>query len=393
MNKLSDKININNIKFNFRIWNNGNHVLLKYLIKELILYFTISFLFFFLVFFCNQILLMAEEVLKKRVPLIQVIKLITYSLPFIIAQSAPFATLVGFLMCIGRLMSDNEILIIRASGLSFKTILIPVLSLGLIISVVSFAVNDYLLPLGTLSYNKLYKEIIFSNPAVELESNSIKRTEDSTLVIGEVEGRTVSDLLFFDTDGDGNQRIINAGQTIILSPEDRSILMQLKMKNPYVAIINKKDRQSIDYLESEEAIMNVFSSSLFPKSNSGTNPREMTSYDLKKRIDEMKSKGDRYSPLQLNIFKQEFHKKFSLPFGSLFFSILAMPLAIIFGKVNGQTIGLIIGILLSVIYWAMMILGQTFGIRNGLNGFWTMWLPNILVGSAGLIFYLRLIKR
>lgn len=393
MNKLSDKININNIKFNFRIWNNGNHVLLKYLIKELILYFTISFLFFFLVFFCNQILLMAEEVLKKRVPLIQVIKLITYSLPFIIAQSAPFATLVGFLMCIGRLMSDNEILIIRASALSFKTILIPVLSLGLIISVVSFAVNDYLLPLGTLSYNKLYKEIIFSNPAVELESNSIKRTEDSTLVIGEVEGRTVSDLLFFDTDGDGNQRIINAGQTIILSPEDRSILMQLKMKNPYVAIINKKDRQSIDYLESEEAIMNVFSSSLFPKSNSGTNPREMTSYDLKKRIDEMKSKGDRYSPLQLNIFKQEFHKKFSLPFGSLFFSILAMPLAIIFGKVNGQTIGLIIGILLSVIYWAMMILGQTFGIRNGLNGFWTMWLPNILVGSAGLIFYLRLIKR
>lgn len=393
MNKLSDKININNIKFNFRIWNNGNHVLLKYLIKELILYFTISFLFFFLVFFCNQILLMAEEVLKKRVPLIQVIKLITYSLPFIIAQSAPFATLVGFLMCIGRLMTDNEILIIRASALSFKTILIPVLSLGLIISVVSFAVNDYLLPLGTLSYNKLYKEIIFSNPAVELESNSIKRTEDSTLVIGEVEGRTVSDLLFFDTDGDGNQRIINAGQTIILSPEDRSILMQLKMKNPYVAIINKKDRQSIDYLESEEAIMNVFSSSLFPKSNSGTNPREMTSYDLKKRIDEMKSKGDRYSPLQLNIFKQEFHKKFSLPFGSLFFSILAMPLAIIFGKVNGQTIGLIIGILLSVIYWAMMILGQTFGIRNGLNGFWTMWLPNILVGSAGLIFYLRLIKR
>lgn len=393
MNKLSDKININNIKFNFRIWNNGNHVLLKYLIKELILYFTISFLFFFLVFFCNQILLMAEEVLKKRVPLIQVIKLITYSLPFIIAQSAPFATLVGFLMCIGRLMTDNEILIIRASGLSFKTILIPVLSLGLIISVVSFAVNDYLLPLGTLSYNKLYKEIIFSNPAVELESNSIKRTEDSTLVIGEVEGRTVSDLLFFDTDGDGNQRIINAGQTIILSPEDRSILMQLKMKNPYVAIVNKKDRQSIDYLESEEAIMNVFSSSLFPKSNSGTNPREMTSYDLKKRIDEMKSKGDRYSPLQLNIFKQEFHKKFSLPFGSLFFSILAMPLAIIFGKVNGQTIGLIIGILLSVIYWAMMILGQTFGIRNGLNGFWTMWLPNILVGSAGLIFYLRLIKR
>lgn len=371
----------------------GNYILMKYLLKELILYFTIAFLFFFLVFFCNQILLMAEEVLKKRVPLIQVVKLITYSLPFIIAQSAPFATLVGFLMCIGRMMTDNEILIIRASGLSFRYILAPVLVLGMIISIISFCVNDYLLPLGTLSYNKLYREIIMSNPSVELESNSIKRTNDSTLIIGTVEDRNVSDLLFFDTDSEGNQRIICSGETLILAPEDKSILMQLKMKNPYLVILNQSSKTSLDYLDSNEAIMNVFASTLFSSSASGTNPREMTSYDLKQKIKSMKADRDKYSYTQINIFELEYFKKFSLPFGSLFFSLLAMPLAIIFGKVNGQTIGLIIGILLSVIYWAMMILGQTFGIRNGLNGFWTMWLPNILVGVSGLLFYLRLVKK
>lgn len=371
----------------------GNYILMKYLLKELILYFTIAFLFFFLVFFCNQILLMAEEVLKKRVPLIQVVKLITYSLPFIIAQSAPFATLVGFLMCIGRMMTDNEILIIRASGLSFRYILAPVLVLGMIISIISFCVNDYLLPLGTLSYNKLYREIIMSNPSVELESNSIKRTNDSTLIIGTVEDRNVSDLLFFDTDSEGNQRIICSGETLILAPEDKSILMQLKMKNPYLVILNQSSKTSLDYLDSNEAIMNVFASTLFSSSSSGTNPREMTSYDLKQKIKSMKADRDKYSYTQINIFELEYFKKFSLPFGSLFFSLLAMPLAIIFGKVNGQTIGLIIGILLSVIYWAMMILGQTFGIRNGLNGFWTMWLPNILVGVSGLLFYLRLVKK
>lgn len=371
----------------------GNYVLMKYLLKELVLYFTIAFLFFFLVFFCNQILLMAEEVLKKRVPLIQVVKLITYSLPFIIAQSAPFATLVGFLMCIGRMMTDNEILIIRASGLSFRYILAPVLVLGMIISIISFCVNDYLLPLGTLSYNKLYREIIMSNPSVELESNSIKRTNDSTLIIGTVEDRNVSDLLFFDTDSEGNQRIICSGETMILAPEDKSILMQLKMKNPYLVILNQSSKTSLDYLDSNEAIMNVFASTFFNASPSGTNPREMTSYDLKQKIKSMKADRDKFSYTQINIFELEYFKKFSLPFGSLFFSLLAMPLAIIFGKVNGQTIGLIIGILLSVVYWAMMILGQTFGIRNGLNGFWTMWLPNILVGVAGLLFYLRLVKK
>ena len=65
------------------------HVLITYLIKELLLYFFIAFLFFFMVFFVNQILLMAEDVLKKRVPLMDVVRLMGYSLPFIVAQSAP----------------------------------------------------------------------------------------------------------------------------------------------------------------------------------------------------------------------------------------------------------------------------------------------------------------
>lgn len=336
---------------------------------------------------------MAEEILKKRVPIFQVIKLITYSLPFVIAQSAPFATLVGFLMCIGRLMTDNEILIIRASGLSYKLILLPVLALGMIISIISFGINDFLLPLGTLSYNRLYKEIIYSNPGVELESNSIKRMQNSTLIIGQVKDRDVSDLLFFDTDANGNQRIISAGKTVIVNPSDPTILMQLKMTNPFLTIINKKERESLDYLKSDEALMNVFSSTLFPKSSTGTNPREMTSYDLSKRIKDMKTKPEKFTTRQINVFEVEFFKKYSLPFGSLFFALLAMPLAILFGKVNGQTIGLIVGVLISVLYWAMLILGQTFGIRNGVNAFLAMWLPNILVGVSGLIFYLKLVKK
>ena len=62
-------------------------------------------------------------------------RIMVYSLPFIVAQSAPFATLVGFLMSLGGMMSSNEILIFRASGFSFLRILVPVASLGLIISI------------------------------------------------------------------------------------------------------------------------------------------------------------------------------------------------------------------------------------------------------------------
>lgn len=377
---------------NENIFKSNSHIMMRYLVKELLLYFTIAFLFFFLVFFCNQILLLVQDILRKHVPLVEVMKLMTYSLPFIIAQSAPFGTLVGFLMCIGRLMTDNEILILRATGTSFFRLSLPVIVLGVLISLGSFFVNDYLLPLGTIQYNKLYKEIIFSNPNVEMESNSIKKTSNSILVIGEVEDRNVSDLLLFDTDQDGNQRLIVASNTELLDPQDSTIMMQLRMSNPSVIQFDNENKDTYEYISSDFTTMNIFASQFISSGSSGTNPREMTSYDLKQYINKLKAKGTS-SKRTLNTYNLEYHKKFSLPFGSIFFALLAFPLAILFGKHNGQTIGLIIGILISVLYWSLMTLGQIFGLRNGMNGFVSMWLPNLLVGIFGCIFIFFLVKK
>ena len=168
-----------------------NHILIKYLIKDLFLYFLVSFLFFFMIFFVNQILLTVEDLLSKSAPFADVMRVMWYSLPFIIAQSAPFATLVGFLMSLGGMMSSNEILIFRASGFSFFKILVPVAFLGILISIGSFFVNDYLLPLGTMRYNKLMRKIMSSTPSIELESNSVKRLDTTEVVMGQVSEHNV----------------------------------------------------------------------------------------------------------------------------------------------------------------------------------------------------------
>lgn len=369
----------------------NRHVLVRYLMKELFMYFFVAFLFFFMVFFVNQILLVAENILKKRVPLMDVMRLIGYSLPMVIAQSAPFATLVGFLMCLGRLASDNEVLILRASGQGYVLILVPVLVVGLLISIASFFVNDYLLPLGTLNYNKLYRSILTSNPAVELESNSIKRTNDKTLVIGQVSGEDVSDMIFFDTDQDGNQRIIVAGNSKVRKTTKDGVLMNLLMDDASVIIFNKDKRNDYDVMLSKNLELNIFESTFF-QNNNGVSPREMTSYDLAKEIAVLKRTDD-ITPKIMNRYRLEMAKKFSVPFGSIFFALLALPLALIFGKHNGQTIGLIIGLFISVFYWALSIVGQIFSSRSGVYGVSTMWAPNILIGVSGIIFYWRLVRK
>ncbi len=384
---ISDKIDA----FQRRYMHKGelrDRVLDRYLLRELLLYFAISFLFFFMVFFVNQILLLAENILKKRVPVWDVVKLITYCLPFIIAQSAPFATLVGFLMCLGRLMSDNEIIIFHASGLGYRILLRPVILLGIAISIASFFVNDYLLPLGTIHYNKLYRSILASNPTVELEPHSVKRLNSSTLVIGNVSGSEVSDLVLFDKGNDNRMRIIAAGKSKLVSARKEGVLMQMNMTDTLALFFDENKFSDYDVLDSEKVVLNIFDSSFF---NSGTtvSPREMTSYDLGRTLQRMK-KDSTTNKRTLNLYSLEYNKKFSLPFGSFFFAILALPLALLFGKRNGQTIGMILGIFICVLYWAMMILGQIAASRNGFNAFWSMWIPDLVIGTAGCLFYIRL---
>ena len=371
----------------------GNHIMLKYLVKELFLYFLLCFAACFVVFFVNQILLLAQTILSQRVPVPSVLRLIVYSLPGIVAQSAPFATLVGFLMCLGRMATDNEILILRASGQHYAKILVPVIAMGVVISLFSFVMNDYFLPLGILHFNRLKKQIAQSDPAVEVEPQSVKYMNGTALVIGNVDydSNLISDMVLFDTDKEGKERIIITGNSRVLKSQEEGVLMQFDMGESTVFILDGQNRRNFDVLDSEQILLNVFDSILDPASTTLA-PREMTSYDLWKRIQKMKRDAT-VTKRRQNQFNLEFNKKFSMPFGSIFFALLAFPLSLVFGRKDGQTLGLIFGIIIAVLYWAATILGQRFGVRSGWNGFWMMWGPNFFLGLLGILLYLRLRKK
>ena len=381
-------------KFQVRVLKRGtlkDNILIKYLFKDLFLYFLVSFFFFFMVFFVNQILLTVEDLLAKSAPFTDVMRIMVYSLPFIIAQSAPFATLVGFLMSLGGMMTSNEILIFRAAGFSFIKILVPVAVLGVLISIGSFFVNDYLLPLGTIKYNKLMRKIMNSTPSIELESNSVKHLDTANIVIGNVEGNKVSDIVIIDSK-DGEDRLIVAGESVLVGAKEEGVLMQFDMNEANVLTIKQK-RNDYDILRSKRTVMNVFDSTFL--GTTSQSPREMTTYDLTKALNVMKAdNNDTPSALRkMNLWIMEWHKKFAIPFGSIFFALLAFSMAFLFGKNNGQMIGLFLGLVICVLYWAVQIVGQLLVTKVDLNAFWCIWTPNFLIGFFGLVFFTRLLKK
>jgi lipopolysaccharide export system permease protein len=355
--------------------------LFLYIAKEMLLYFSICFLFFFLIFFVNQILLMAEDILSKKAPFRDVLMLIVYALPSIIATSAPFSALVGTLMGLGRIVTDREILAMNALGVPTRAILVPVLAVGMLISLVSFLTNDILLPVGTIQFNRLYRKILTSTPALELESNSIKRNQNSVVVTGVIANGKMDGILIIDADKDGNKRVISAPEASIRKSNNPAVLMSLQMDDSYVLSLSRQNDDDYDVIKAKDITYNILAKNILSSYSNAISPREMSSRDLYTQLAKLRQGKE---TKKLNMYRTEFHKKFSIPFGAFFFVILAFPIGLA-SKTNGQSVGFIFGLIIAVLYWAVLIGGQTLSMKIGLNGAIMMWLPNAIVLGIGLI--------
>ena len=378
---------------------------------------------------------MAQEILTKQVPFVQVALLVLFSLPQVIAMSAPFASLVGLLMTVGRLSSDNEVLVLLSSGLSYLNVFIPAVTVGVIISLMSFFANDVLLPAGTVQFARLYRSILVSTPALELEANSVKKYKDTVIVTGNVVGNAIDNLLILDRTSDGERRVIMANNAEL--KDEGTGGLSLDLTRAFVQSSKEIVREDYDYASASYLRYWVPQEDMI-QAMSSLSPREMSSRDvyreiIKKNADlnvRLNERRNRVSSLaiayeetlragpssgnwnrrtnqlaafrreaealetvrkdrSLSLYRLEFFKKFSIPFGAFSFIFLAVALGLM-AKKSGQTVGFIFGLIISVIYWALLLGGQTMGIRLGTSPFLSMWMPNILALSAG--FILTLIK-
>lgn len=387
----------------------------------------------------NNILILAEEVLAKKVPPSDVLLLIIYMLPSVISITFPFASLVGALMAVGRLSSDNELLAVQASGVSKTRLFVPFFIIGLAFSAFSFVSNDYLIPLGNLNFQKLYTRILLSNPELELESFAVKRYQDSVIITGEVDGRRISNIVILDETEEKNRRVISAANANLIENVEQPGVISLRLEDVFSHTSEQNKQKEYEYFESEEMVYNILLADIsFSLSNPG--PREMSTVDvyaailekrkaLRKKIDshqiavsksryDLKSKYyalaedtgindtpspqlrrdlegafNEYTELErteirdrsLHTYEIDLNRKFSLPFGCLVFIVFAFPVGI-FAKRSGRSVGFGIGLLVSIIYWGMLIAGQNFGFRLNFSPFLSMWLPNFIIFAIGLFF-------
>jgi len=168
-------------------------ILTRYIIKEHIgpFFFALSVIMFILLM--NFLVKYIGEIFGKGLPVLTIARLIVFNLPWMLALAVPMATLVAVLMAFGRFSADNEITILKSSGISIYRIIRPSLILGLIISLIMIWFNDYILPDANHQAKLMFRAIRHKKPTLQLEEYILYTVGKYTFSVAHIENPTIGE--------------------------------------------------------------------------------------------------------------------------------------------------------------------------------------------------------
>lgn len=131
-------------------------ILDRYILKSVLTtFFSCIFVFLFL-YVVIDLLSHLDDILRQHVQLAVLIQYYLSFMPAMVVQVAPFACLLSTLYAFGKLNQNNEIIAMRASGLSILQITKTVLIFGFLVSLCVFWISDRVVP-QALSLNQRIK--------------------------------------------------------------------------------------------------------------------------------------------------------------------------------------------------------------------------------------------
>jgi lipopolysaccharide export LptBFGC system permease protein LptF len=138
----------------------------KYLIQAILPYFIFSWLLVSVILFVQQASRYAEIFFNSNIPQNLVWQLSLALIPNVIVFTGPMAILIGTIIGLSKLQSDSELISIRASGVGNFQITLPIIFLGIALSLFTFCINLYGVPFAA----QLVRKIALETTLYKLES-------------------------------------------------------------------------------------------------------------------------------------------------------------------------------------------------------------------------------
>ncbi len=212
----------------------------KYLIQAVVPYFIFSWLLLSVILFVQQAGQFSDIFFSVNIPGNLVWQLTLALIPNVIAFTCPMAVLVGVIIGLSKMQGDSELVAIRAAGVGNFQITLPVLILGILLSIFAFVINLYGVPLAAA----IVRQVAMQTAIYKLESPiepGVFNTEVAGYTIyvkdGDIrEGRWKNIFIYNEDTASGITRLITSSSGRIDSTDQ---LSELVLENAIVSTFSR----------------------------------------------------------------------------------------------------------------------------------------------------------
>ncbi len=356
-------------------------ILSLYIIREISSLFLLGIVIFTLVLLMGRLITLTDLVVSHGVPLADVGRMIIYLVPSFLVFTIPMAFLLAVLLAFGRLSADNEVIVIKACGVSLFQMMPPVLLCAVIAALLALGASMVGVPWG----NSAFKELSF-----QVLKRNVTATIREKVFWDDIPG-VVMYTDHYDEQSHALKGVVihdgrNAEQPMTIFAQDggissaagsQALLMSLRNGSIHVAGAGGLYR----LVHFGEYSMTIGEKGV----GTGINRYEpdMWVSELQRQIEDPgTSSKDRLKKLA------ELHSRFTFPCASLVFAILAVPLGIQ-NRRSGKSGGFTVSIAIILAYYVLMSVVRTLAEKGTLPPVVALWIPNMIFLALGW-YFLRL---
>jgi lipopolysaccharide export system permease protein len=357
----------------------------RYILKEIFSPFLFGLGAFTILFFSVETLIgVARMISESDMGFDLVLEYLGCRLPQVLIFTLPMASLMACLLAFGRLSGEAELTAMRASGLSFFRIAFPALLFFLVLSALSFWMNDTIVP----AKMKRAYEILFSSQEEELYQKAIL-TAPKALKNGleqmlyahkfNLEEKTMQGVYIHYLWEDRRRREIYAEQARwtgkVWEMKNMRTTEYDSSLNPSSEVTAEKGWTGLSPGESPPSPEDL--------SKRPLRPEEMTRAELADALIVLASESNNEFAEKRDRYAVVYHQKASLPWVSFIFATFAIPLGVRPHR-SSKSMGLGLSLVFILIYYVLMTVGMVLGEAGSLDPMTGAWLPNLVFGMMGL---------
>ncbi len=297
-----------------------------YIIKSFIGPFFVTLLISLFVLLMQFLWVYLDELVGKGLDFSVILEFIVYTMAMLMTNALPLAMLLASIMTFGDLGENNELLAMKAAGISLYRIMKPVIVLSILLSIGSFYFYNQVIP---VSYKKLIalmssirqlrpeiivKEGVFSN---EIDNYSIKVGKKTP------NGEMLYDIMIYDhTEDKGNVTVTVADSGTMKITKDKKYMILNLYSGQTHSEMQPADRRRLTYPArtdkfTKQSIFTILQGmelerkdeSVFKNQNRALNNAQIVYFvdsigkQLEKRRTDMALSLNYLSPLSTNIVK------------------------------------------------------------------------------------------